>query len=175
MYSIEWPLILVGRQFIRLWCHCLPLLCRDPSYSKSFIPNSHLIEILYYSKPSYNKVITKNFAHATPAMLSWHVQNFVAIPQPDIEYQWNVLSVEFFMWVYNYYFSEMGPWVKVMVMLPACSRFRTSIDDGRLLVLTDEVIWDGGGWMVPSYQLLVFCNQWQHNGKVKVVWLFCYD
>ena len=53
---------------------------------------------------NFNVVI----AHGTAAVLSWHLQNFVAIWSPAIEKQLNEISVEFELWWKIV--SEMGCW-----------------------------------------------------------------
>ena len=42
-----------------------------------------------------------NFAHDMTAVLSWHVQNFIAIWHLTIELHWNQLSIEFEFWRKN--------------------------------------------------------------------------
>ena len=58
----------------------------------SFISN---LEMSFCSHPSCNEVIAKDFAHSTTAVVSWHVQNFVAMKYHTMEWQHNQFAIEF--------------------------------------------------------------------------------
>ena len=84
---------------------------RSPFHWQFSHHNSNVMEILFIF--ALIQILMKwslhNFVYDTTAVLSWHVQNFVAIGSPTIELQLNEFPVEFQLW-WKKSFVKRVPW-----------------------------------------------------------------
>ena len=79
--------------------------CR-PSHSWFCTHNSNLTQTTSY-------VIATNFAHVTTAMLSWHVQNFLAITVLEFEWELNLFPIKFANLAWKV-IGRMVPWMSII-------------------------------------------------------------
>ena len=52
------------------------------------------------------KWLQQHFAHDMTAVLSWHVQNFVVIIEPQLKFQQNKFTIELKLWMKNHYWNR---------------------------------------------------------------------
>ena len=101
-------------------------------HRNSYLPEFHFALVLILIE-----WLLPNFAHAMTAVLSWHVQNFVAVILLWMEVQQNKISIENWIKNENYLWNERLA-VKVMVM-----RIR------QLILKDDPLYWIDLGNLLP--------------------------
>ena len=110
---------------------CLMDVCGGGHRTDDFSPkNTNFNKIKFCFIHILGIWLPQNFAHAMTAVLSWHVQNFVAICWPEMELSQTVISIRFDFWVENSWLKlwpevftcliEEGQWVwniEIMILL----------------------------------------------------------